>query len=142
MKEHPEFEYCDVSCVCVEEKRCDIRVYIFFGSISKEKYAYNSNGHVIKKVKNKNNQYAFLVADTDKYRCYLKYDDNALNGFSISSVNNFPIDEFRKKIKFNSEKQDIEYYIKNGLDKNGNLYDAMLLIEERINDRNKPIIIK
>lgn len=139
LKEHPEIDYSEVSYDYIEEKNSNANIFIFSSSNGK-KYAYTMNGDRVTQYNDEVGNEIFKFNVNEKCTCRLIYQKDGKRGYSFNSTNDFNLEEFMKKVNFEiesyySEKEDIEYWISEGLDEDGNLAKKLNIILKRIESR-------
>lgn len=141
LKEHSEMDFSDISYDYIEESSSKVAVYIFSSSNGK-KYAYRINGDSVIQYNDEDGNQFFKYNINSQCTCTLIYQKDSGITFSFNSTKDFNMEEFMKKVHFNtehcfSEKEDIEYWIKEGLDEDGSLSKKLNVILKRIQSRGE-----
>ncbi|MBR3613694.1 MAG: hypothetical protein IKL55_00750 [Clostridia bacterium] len=139
LKDHPEIDFADVSYDFIEERNSKINMFVFSSSNGK-KYAYTMNAETVTQYIDDAGNENFEVNVNDKCKCKLIFQKNAGMRYSFTATNDFDLKEFMKNVDFRirhnySEKEDIEYWIKEGFDEDGSLAQKLKVINKRIEDR-------
>ena len=142
LKEHPEVEYTDVSYYEIQEENSKLDIFLFY--TSKEVYVYTSNGIEVRNNKDHEGNKIFKLNINKDCYCELTYEKEGEISYSFQATDHFDLEEFKKKVKFDtqhhySKREDILYWIKEGLDIQGNLNQKLELINKRIKDREEKI---
>lgn len=141
LKEHPEIDFSDVSYDHIQDEKSKINIIIFQTSNGK-KYAYTMDGNRVTQFNDQNNNQFFKVCINDKCTCEFIYDKEGKFHYILKSTNDFDLKNFMKEINMKishcfSEKEDIEYWIKEGYDKDGKMSEKLDIINKRIKARGE-----
>lgn len=139
LKEHPEIDYSDVSYDYLQEKNSKINVVIFSSSNGK-KYAYTITGESIAQYNDEEGNQIFHFNVNEKCTFDLKYQKDGNINYSFNSTRDFNLEDLIEQLDFNfkhfySQKEDLQYWIKEGFDEDGNLSKKLKTILKRIQDR-------
>lgn len=141
LKEHQEMDFSEVSFDIMEEKHSK-KVMFIFSTADGKKHAYTTDGEKAKRILEEDGSESFEYTINDKCKGKLTYKKDGTLGYSFNSSSDFDLEEFMNHLDFKiqhtySEKEDIEYWINQGGDKDGFYSKALDRINNRIETRRE-----
>ena len=141
LKEHPEIDYSEVSYDLMEEKTSKTMMYIFSSSNGK-KYAYTTRGEKCKEIIEQDGSQSFEFTVNEKCKGRLIYTKDGSLRYSFKAGNDFDMKGFMENIDFSvkqnySDKENLEYWIQESADHDGNYSKILNKINKRIQSRRE-----
>lgn len=139
LKDHPEMDYSEVSYDHIKEKNSNINMFIF-NLPEGNRYGYTIKCDKIPQYRDEEGNEIFRTNINNKCSCDFIYQKDGGIRYNFNAKNDFDLEKFMQNVSFSmnkhySEKENLENFIEDGLDKDGSLAEKLNLIKARAENR-------